>query len=143
MRRFFALLLIATSGWLLYQTVGQHFSGAGPSFWNELTRHWGKLAFLVPAIGGMLGLLGGLTVFFGGPGGASLALVGGLGVAGFALTVNETFKLDHFWDNEMAVGVVMLMLAAMTASMSRETAAPKTSWQEQDGRSRMSGRRIY
>lgn len=143
MRRIFALLLIATSGWLLHQTVGQHFGGAGQSFWTELAHQLGKPAFLAPAVGGALGLLGGLTIFFGGPGGASLALIGSVAVAGFALTLKETFKLDHFWDNEMAVGVVMLMLAAMTASISRGTSSRKPSWDQEDSRSHVSGRRIY
>ena len=143
MRRIFALLLIATSGWLLHQTVGHHLGGVGQSFWTELAHQSGKPAFLVPAVGGVLGLLGGLTIFFGGPGGAALALAGGVAVAGFALTLKETFKLDHFWDNEMAVGVVMLMLAAMTASISREPRSRKTSWNAEDDRSHVSGRRIY
>ncbi len=143
MRRLFALLLIATSGWLLHQTAGHHFGGVGPSFWSELAREADNPAFLAPAIGGALGLLGGLTIFFGGPGGAALALMGGLAVAGFAVTLKETFKLDHFWDNELAVGVVMLMLAAMTASITRETRASKASWDKDDDRPHVSGRRIY
>jgi hypothetical protein len=143
MRRIFALLLIATSGWLLHQTVGHHLGGVGQSFWTELAHQSGKSAFLVPAVGGVLGLLGGLTIFFGGPGGASLALIGSVVVAGFALTLKETFKLEHFWDNEMAVGVVMLMLAAMTASITRETTARNPSWDQDDRRSHVSGRRIY
>jgi len=36
MRRLFALLLIATSGWLLHQTVGHNLAGVGHSFWREL-----------------------------------------------------------------------------------------------------------
>ena len=143
MRRLFALLLIATSGWLLHQTVGHTLGGAGQSLWTEVAKLSDERKFLVPVIGGVLGLLGGLTIFFGGPGGAALALAGGVAVAGFALTLKETFKLDHFWDNEMAVGVVMLMLAAMTASISREPRSRKTSWNAEDDRSHVSGRRIY
>ena len=90
-----------------------------------------------------LGLLGGLTIFFGGPGGASLALIGGVAVAGFALTLNETFKLDQFWDNELTVGVIMLMLATMTASINREQSSGKSSWDADNNRTQASGRRIY
>ena len=81
MRRLFAIMLIATSGWLLHQTVGFNFGGAGASFWTELARQANKPAFLIPTIGGALCLLGGLTVFFGGPGGAALALLGSVAVA--------------------------------------------------------------
>lgn len=143
MRRLFALMLIATSGWLLHQTVGHNFNGAGQSFLAELASRANKLDVLAPAIGGALGLLGGLTIFFGGPGGATLALAGGVAVAGFALTLKETFKLEHFWDNEMAVGMVMLMLAAMTASITRVTRRKKTSWDDEDRSPHVSGRRIY
>ena len=58
MRRLFALLLIATSGWLLHQTVGHNLAGVGHSFWRELASQAEKPAFLVPTIGGALGLLG-------------------------------------------------------------------------------------
>ena len=136
-------MLIATSGWLLHQTVGFNFGGAGASFWTELARQANKPAFLIPTIGGALCLLGGLTVFFGGPGGAALALLGSVAVAGFGLTVKETFKLDHIWDNELTVGVLMLMLAAMTASISRGTDAEKSAWGKDDDRRIASGRRVY
>lgn len=119
MRRLFALMLIATSVWLLHQTWAQHLGGTGSYFWASLANQADKPEFLVPAIGGVLCVLGGLTVFFNGPGGALLALIGGIAVAAFASTMKETFKLDHFWDNELAVGVILLMLAAMAASMSR------------------------
>ncbi len=143
MRRLFAILLITTSGWLLHQTVGYNFGGVGPSFWSELARQADKPTFLLPTIGGALCFLGGLTVFFGGPGGAALALIGGVAVAGFGLTVKETFKLDHIWDNELTVGVLMLMLAAMTASTTRRPASDKPAWDQDDHRSVASGRRIY
>lgn len=119
MRRLFALMLIATSAWLLHQTVSHHLGGVGPYFWTELGRQSDNLEFIVPAVGGVLCVLGGLTVFFNGPGGALLALLGGLAVAAFASTLNQTFRLEHFWDNELAVGVVLLMLASFAASMSR------------------------
>jgi hypothetical protein len=119
MRRIFALMLIATSGWLLYRTANEWLGGVDHLLSQNATRLLDDPAFMFPMIGSALGLLGGLTVFFGGPGGAMIAIAGGVGVAGFALNIDQTVKLDHFWDNQLAVGVVMLMLAAMTGSMSR------------------------
>ena len=88
-------------------------------------------AFIFPMAGSLLGLLGGLTVFFRGPGGALIAIAGGVSVAGFALNIDQTVELDHFWDNQLAVGVVMLMLAAMAGSMSRANRRP-THWDDED-----------
>lgn len=119
MRRLFALLLIATSGWLLYQTATIHLGSIENLFSREMLAQSDNMKFMVPAVGSLMGLLGGLTVFFGGPGGAAIALLGGVGVSGFAIALKETFDLKDFWHNEMAVGVVMLMLAGMTASISR------------------------
>ena len=55
------------------------------------------------------------------------------------LNIDQTLELDHFWDNQLAVGVVMLMLAAMTGSMSR--AGRQSSYTDDAPDS--SGRRIY
>ncbi len=119
MRRIFALLLIATSGWLLYRTANEWLGGVDHLLSAKAQGLLDEPAFTFPIIGSALGLLGGLTVFFGGPGGAMIAIAGGIGVAGFALNIDQTLELDHFWDNQLAVGVVMLMLAAMTGSISR------------------------
>lgn len=144
MRRLFALLLIATSGWLLYQTATLHLGSIERLFSGDVLTHRTDMAFLVPALGGALGLLGGLAVFFNGPGGAAIAMIGGLAVAGFALTLKQTFELDTLLDNELVVGACMLMLAVMTGSMSRETGRARTSAQnDEDGRPYSSGRRIY
>lgn len=143
MRRIFAVFLIATSGWLVHQTVNHHMGGAGPHFWAQLQQHSQDPEFLAPVLGGMLGVLGGLTVFFNGPGGATLALLGGIAVAGFATTIKQTFELDHLLDNEVAVGAAMLMLAAMAASIARVTRKKKTSWDAETDRPYVSGRRIF
>ena len=82
MRRVFAILLIAASGWLLYQTAIQHLGSVERLFSGEVLAHKDDLAFLMPALGGALGLLGGLTVFFNGPGGAAIAMAGGLAAGG-------------------------------------------------------------
>lgn len=122
MRRLFALLLIATSGWLLYQTANEHLGSFERLFWtSEVLAHQDDMAFVMPALGGLLGMLGGLTVFFNGPGGAALAVIGGVAVAGFTITLKQTFELDHVLDNELVVGATMLMLAIMTASITRVT----------------------
>lgn len=142
MRRLFALLLIATSGWLMYQTANTHLGGVGHLLSSDMTRRLQDMNFAVPAAGALLGLLGGLTVFFNGPGGAALAVIGGLAVAGFTMGLKQTFELNHILDNEMAVGATMLMLAIMTASMDR--VRPRSRWQDDDARRPYtSGRRIF
>jgi hypothetical protein len=139
MRRIFALMLIATSGWLMYQTANTHLGGVSHLFSPQMMSRLNDLKFAVPAGGALLGLLGGLTVFFNGPGGAALAIIGGIAVAGFTVTLKQTFELDHILDNEMAVGATMLMLAIMTASMTRAT--PRASAKHDDTYS--SGRRVF
>jgi len=144
MRRVFAILLIAASGWLLYQTAIQHLGSVERLFSGEVLAHKDDLAFLMPALGGALGLLGGLTVFFNGPGGAAIAMAGGLAAAGFTLTLKQTFELDHLLDNELVVGACILMLAIITGSIDRVTA--RTRMNEAEARADrlpVSGRRIY
>lgn len=144
MRRVFAILLIAASGWLLYQTAIQHLGSVERLFSGEVLGHKDDLAFLMPALGGALGLLGGLTVFFNGPGGAAIAMAGGLAAAGFTLTLKQTFELDHLLDNELVVGACILMLAIITGSIDRVTA--RTRRNEAGARADrlpVSGRRIY
>ena len=141
-RRIFALMLIATSGWLMYQTANAHLGGVSHLFSSQMTSRLHDLKFVVPAAGALLGLLGGLTVFFNGPGGAALAMVGGLAVAGFTVTLKQTFELDHILDNEMAVGATMLMLAVMTASMTRVTRREPSKYDDANG-GYSSGRRVF
>lgn len=144
MRRLFAVALIATSGWLLYRTATIHLGSVENLFSRQMMAHLGNMAFTMPALGGAMGLLGGLTVFFNGPGGAALAMAGGLAVAGFTVSLKQTFELDHILDNDMAVGAAMLMLAVMTASMTRVTRrAREAAEQEASERGHLSGRRIY
>jgi uncharacterized membrane protein YjjB (DUF3815 family) len=144
MRRLFALLLIATSGWLLYQTATHHLGAVERLFSNDVLAHRNDLAFVMPALGGALGLLGGLTVFFNGPGGAALAMAGGLAAAGFTLTLKQTFELEHVLDNELAVGASMLMLAIMTGSITRVTRRSRKAAEIDDlNRQHASGRRVF
>lgn len=144
MRRVFAILLIATSGWLLYQTTIQHLGSVERLFSGDVMAHKDDLAFVMPALGGALGLLGGLTVFFNGPGGAAIAMAGGLAAAGFTLTLKQTFELDHLLDNELVVGACILMLAIITGSIDRVTAQTRRKEAEaRADRLPVSGRRIY
>ncbi len=139
MRRIFALMLIATSGWLLYRTANEWLGGVDHLLGPSTAGYLDEPAFMFPMVGSLLALLGGLTVFFGGPGGAMIAILGGVSVAGFALNIDQTLELAHFWDNQLAVGVVMLMLAAMAGSTSR--VSPRAS--NADDTPDSSGRRIF
>jgi hypothetical protein len=142
MRRIFALMLIAASGWLLYRTSNQWLGGMGNLLSHQAMALLDEPKFTFPAVGSALGLLGGLTIFFGGPGGAVLALLGGVGIAGFAVNLDGELDLSHFWNNELAVGVVILMLAAMTASTAR-VRPPSMGDTDDDKNSHASGRRAY
>jgi hypothetical protein len=142
MRRLFALMLIATSGWLLYRTSNDYVGGVEQLLSRDLAFYLDEPRFLFPFVGSAMGLLGGLTAFFGGPGGAMLALGGGVSVAGFALSFDETMDLAHIWDDQLAVGVLMLMLAAMAASITRR-APIEMGDNDDDKNSRASGRRVF
>lgn len=144
MRRLFALLLIAASGWLLYQTANHHLGSVERLFSDDVLALRNDLAFVMPALGGALGLLGGLTVFFNGPGGAALAMVGGLAAAAFTLTLKQTFELDHLLENELVVGACILMLAIITGSITRVTARTrKADAEDKAAGLPVSGRRVY
>jgi hypothetical protein len=150
MRRVFAILLIASSGWLLYQTAIQDPGSVERLLSGDVLAHRNDLAFVMPALGGVLGLLGGLTVFFNGPGGAVMAMAGGLAAAGFALTVKQTFELDHVLDNELVVGACILMLAIITSSIRRVTARmrraeaeDRAAAEDSSARYPVIGRRVY
>ncbi len=119
LRRIVALLLIASSGWLLYQVADQYLGGIDYILSERLAHQLGQPKFLIPAIGGALGLFGGLIVFLGGPGGAAIAMIGGVAAAGFAMTLKQHFDITRIWENELAVGITMLVLAGITAITAR------------------------
>jgi hypothetical protein len=120
LRRIAALLLIATSTWLLFQTR-DHFLDGG-SLLTRLTNEIDNPYFFGPAIGGVLGLAGGLIAFFGGVGGATIAFLGGLTSAGLAVYLGQQLMPPDFriWESETSVGVTILALAAIAASMGRD-----------------------
>lgn len=121
MRRLIALLLVASSGWLLFRT-----GVAFVDFERIDTGHVLDLAmnlnFIVPAFGGVLVLVGGLIVLVGGVGGAMLAIIGGAAAAGFGFYLeqpvwNGSFR---FWENDLQLGVAMLVLAAIASILGRD-----------------------
>jgi hypothetical protein len=121
MRRIAAVLLIATSAWLLYQTR-EHLGGAASEqFVDRVMASLGDMNFLLPALGGALGLVGGLLVLFGGVGGAAISLIGGMVAAGFAVYAGKPFWTadSPIWLSEAAIGIVMLALAGIAAILGR------------------------
>ncbi len=121
MRRLAALLLIATSAWLLYQVIQEFIGMSNLALDARFMRQLGNINFLVPAVGAVLGLLGGLVAFFGGVGGAALAMCGGVVAAGFFLYAGDPFWSGDWkvWKNEAAVGLAILILSGVAAIMGR------------------------
>ena len=122
MRRIAAVLLIATSAWLLYQTR-EHLGGAADAqLLDRVMASLGNLNFILPAVGSVLGLLGGMLVLLGGPAGAAISMIGGLVAAGFAVYAGRPFWTSEsaIWYSEAAIGVVMLALAGTAAILGRK-----------------------
>ncbi len=119
MRRLIALLLIAASGWMLYQSseglTGLSNMGLSPEMWRTISNP----RVILPLAGGFMGLLGGLIAFFGGAGGAAIAMIGGLVSAGVSLYLGEAFIGRDVWNNEAVVGVSILVLAGLAALIGR------------------------
>jgi hypothetical protein len=122
MRRIAAVLLIATSVWLLYQTREQLVGAAGEQLMDRVMASIGNMNFLLPAVGGALGLAGGLLVLFGGPAGAAISMIGGMVAAGFAVYAGKPFWTadSAIWYSEAAIGVVILALAGIAAILGRK-----------------------
>ena len=117
MRRLLALVLVLSSSWLLYHALGP-LSGLDPvAMPRAIMNASNNPDFMMPFLGAVLGLLGGLTAFLGGAGGATIALVGGLIAAGFSLTAGQTISLtDHrFWESDALVGIGMVAIALLAA----------------------------
>src|SRR5262245_14791049 len=106
MRRIAAVLLIATSAWLLYQSREPLLGDQ--DLMARVMSHIGDINFTLPVLGGVLGLLGGLLVLFGGPAGAAIAMIGGMVAAGFAVYAGKPFWTPQspIWYSEAAIGVV-------------------------------------
>ncbi len=123
MRRIAAVLLIATSAWLLYQSREPLIGGVGDQdLMARVMSHIGDINFTLPVLGGVLGLLGGLLVLFGGPAGAAISMIGGMVAAGFAVYAGKPFwtAQSPIWYSEAAIGVVILALAGAAALLGRK-----------------------
>jgi hypothetical protein len=122
MRRIAAVLLIATSAWLLYQSREALLNPPEMDLVQRFMSHVGDINFLLPVMGGLLGLIGGLLVLFGGPAGAAISMVGGMVAAGFAVYAGKPFWTaeSSIWYSEAAIGVVMLALAGTAAILGRK-----------------------
>lgn len=120
MRRLIALLLIAASGWLLYQTSEVFIGSTSQSMSADLWRTLSNPRVILPLAGGFMGLLGGLIAFFGGAGGAAIAMIGGLVAAGVSLYLGASFSGREIWNNEAVVGIVILVLSGVAALIGRD-----------------------
>jgi hypothetical protein len=121
MRRLAALLIIAAAGWLLVRTTGQFIGLTELGDMDKLLPLASNPDFVVPVIGGLFGLAGGVIVLFGGVGGAMLAMVGGVVAAGFAIYLEKPFWTGDWrlWENDIMVGFGLLFLAGLAAILSR------------------------
>jgi hypothetical protein len=121
MRRLVALLLIATSAWMLYLIVWRHHGFGDVGLVEMFRREYNNPEFAFPAIAAVLGALGGLIALVGGVGGAAIAMIGGVIAAGFAMYVggevwNGSWRL---WENQTVLSIALLSLAGVTALLGR------------------------
>jgi hypothetical protein len=121
MRRLIALLLIASSGWLLFRT-GVQFVDIKEIYAGRILDLVMNLNFIVPAIAGVLVLIGGVIALAGGVGGAMLAIIGGAAAAGFGFYLEQPVWNGswRFWENDLQLGVAMLVLAAAASILGRD-----------------------
>jgi len=121
MRRLAALLLIAVSGWMLWQIAGRFGGLTEQSIIEMLERELGNPNFLLPALGAVLGFCGGVVALLGGVGGAAIALIGGVIAMGFAVYAGQPFWTGDWqvWNTEAAPAVAILVLAGLTAITGR------------------------
>jgi hypothetical protein len=122
MRRLAALLIMAAGGWVLVRTVGQFIGLTELGDVDRLVPLLANADFVVPFIGGLFGLVGGVIVLFGGVGGAMLAMVGGVVAAGFAFYLEKPFWTDDWrlWENDVLTGLGLLLLAGIAAITGRD-----------------------
>lgn len=102
---------------MLYQAM-EPFAGVRlPELPEALARSGYDPAIVLPLVSSVLGLLGGITVFLGGAGGALIALLGGIIASGFALLSGQTLVFPdlQIWENKAMVAVTMVAIAAWAA----------------------------
>lgn len=121
MRRLAGLLLIAISIWLLYQTLWRVGGFQEADILKLFERELGQPTFFFPAFGGVLGLLGGAIALLGGPGGAVIALIGGVVATGFGFYGGPPLWAGDalVWKNPTAISLVMLILSGAVAILGR------------------------
>lgn len=121
MRRLVALLLIATSAWMLYQLVLRHHGFDEIGLVEMLRREYANPDFAFPAIAAVLGALGGLIALVGGVGGAAIAMIGGVIAAGFAMYAGGPIWTGDWrlWENQTLLSIALLSLAGVTALLGR------------------------
>ena len=121
MRRLTALVLIAASLWLIFHTCHVLLGADFSAMIAHLPPRAGDPAFLFPVGGGLLGAIGGLIILFGGPGGAALAMLGGVIATGFASYADQPFAVPgmRVWDSDALVSLTLLFLASCAAVMAR------------------------
>ena len=122
MRRLFALLIMAAAGWVLVRTTGQFIGLTELGDFDRLIPLASNPDFVVPVIGGLFGLAGGVIVLLGGVGGAMLAMVGGVVAAGFAIYLEKPFWTEDWrlWENDIVIGLGLLIVAGIAAITGRD-----------------------
>ena len=122
MRRVAALALIAVSAWLIYHTCLPRLGADLSVMLERLSQAGAEPRFLLPAVGGFLGMTGGFIALFGGPGGASVAMIGGVVAAGFSFYAGQPLHVTgmRVWENDALVSLTLLFLAGAAAVMARD-----------------------
>ena len=124
MRRILSLVLIVASSWMLYKVLAPFGDVDALQMTSAISHAMGDADFIVAFLGGVLGLLGGITVFLGGAGGATIALCGGLLAASFSMLSGHSLAIPdmRFWENDVLVAIGMVAIAAW-ATLSRSSDA--------------------
>ncbi len=121
MRRLVALLLIATSAWMLYQLAWRHHGFGEIGLVEMLRREYANPDFAYPAIAAVLGVGGGMIALIGGVGGAAIAMIGGVIAAGYAMYVGGLVWTGDWrlWENQTILSIALLSLAGVVALLGR------------------------
>ncbi len=117
MRRILSLILIVASSWMLYQALTPFSNVGAIQIPHAVSLALADPEFVIPFLGAVLGLLGGITVFLGGAGGATIAFCGGVIAAGFSVMSGHSLAIPdlRFWENEAMVAIAMVAIAAWAA----------------------------